>query len=97
MAEEVITGAKHQNCVPLEAKEVNSVKCKHLVKKPGIHIEQLACTHYWKTKRMDGFIWTTCDTTVFTQSFTFQHQRTQGKHNRQRKDFSYTYFKGERE
>lgn len=63
-----------------------------------MHIEQLASPFfYWKTKRMDGFILTTCDATVFTQSLTFQRQRTQGKHNKQRKDFSYTYFKGERE
>lgn len=46
---------------------------------------------------MDGIILTSCDTRVFTQRLTFQQQGTQGQHNKQRKDLSCTYFKGERE
>lgn len=82
--------------IPLEAKEVNSVKWKRLLKNPVCTLSSWPALFIGK-KRMDGFILTTCDTTVFIQSLTFQHPRTQCKHNKQRKDFSYTYFKGERE
>lgn len=41
-----------------------------------MHIEQLASSLNWKAnKMMNEFIWTTCDTIVLTQSFTFQHHR----------------------